>query len=569
MNVLIDELKKYGKRIRVLYVEDNEEARKYTLEMLERFFNNVTTAVDGEDALEKFKASTYNLVLTDINMPNMNGIELIRHLKDINKDISVLVLSAHDEVDYFVETIKLGIDGYLLKPLEPKQFITTLYKSLTKIILQEESLVYKQRLESMNEELEEKVKTRTAELAHRLHHDQLTELKNHLSLMSELSASKSQILILMDIDGFEQYNELYGMSAGNKILRTFTKYLQEFNHSRDYGLYRVYGDGFVLYKSIQKKEDQKDIEALLKVFENLSAHIDEIDETINFDVTIGISMESDNIFETANMVLGIAKKQKISHLLYTKEMDISQQLINDLYWKGEIKKALETDNIIPVFQGIVDKEQKIVKYEALMRLVQYDEEGNRKLIVPFFFLKASKKTKQYNKLTREMISKTFLIMSKKNVDFSINLSFEDIADPVLVDFLESEILRYKVGNRLILEILESEMVSNYDLLIEVVHRLKKHKIRIAIDDFGSGFSNFEHIFKLNPDYLKIDASLIKTIDTDIRLHTLVKAITGFSKELGIKVIAEYVSSKEIFEVLRPMEIDEYQGFYFSVPSEII
>ena len=431
---------------------------------------------------------------------------------------------------------------------------------------------YKQQLESMNVELEEKVKDRTAELAHRLYHDHLTELKNHEALMLKLLRSKTEVLILVDIDSFGEYNELYGMSAGNKILRTFAEYLTEFNQSRGYTLYRVYGDGFALYRSkdsTYKSKVEKDIDDLLKAFENLFAHIDEIDETIDFDVTVGISMESVNTFETANMALNIAKKQKVGHILYSSEMDISQQLSDALYWKGEIKTALETDNIVPVFQGIVNKEEKIIKYEALMRLVQYDKDGQRKLIVPFFFLDASKKTKQYDKLTRAMISKTFLVMSEHSVDFSINLSFEDISNPTLVDFLEEKIIKYNLGDRLILEILESEMVSSYDVLIKVVERLKKYNIRIAIDDFGSGFSNFEHILKLNPDYLKIDASLIKTIDTESRLRTLVKGITGFSKELGIKVIAEFVATKEIFDVLRPIEIDEYQGYYFSVPSEEI
>lgn len=572
MSPIIDELKTYGKKMNVLYVEDNKEARKYTSEVLNRFFENITVAVDGHDGLNKFKAASYDLLITDINMPNMNGIEMMKQMKEINNNTSMLVLSAHDETGYFVETIMLGIDGYLLKPLDISQFVKTISKCVKKIHLQQEVEGYKQKLESTNAELEQKVQERTAELEHRLYHDHLTELKNHAALMLQLSQPQSQVLILIDINGFERFNELYGISAGNQILCTFSKYLQEFNHSRAYGLYRIYGDGFVLHRHLNENKDikiDKDINDLLEITEELFAYIDEIDETIDFDTTVGISRENEHPFETASMALSIAKKQKISYLLYQTEMDISQQLSDDLYWKSEIKNALENDNIVPVFQGIVNNDQKVIKYEALIRLVQYDKEGNRKLIVPFFFLEASKTTQQYNKLTRTMISKTFSIMSEHTVEFSINLSFEDISNPELVDFLETEILKHQVGNRLIIEILESEMVSNYEVLIGVLNRLREHKIRIAIDDFGSGFSNFEHILKLNPDYLKIDASLIKTIDQDSRLHTLVKAITGFSKELGIKVIAEYVSSKEIFDVLAPIGIDEYQGFYFSIPSEKI
>ena len=571
MSNAIDELKTYGEKLHVLYVEDNQEARKYTLEVLNRFFKNVTVAIDGQDGLNKFKTASYDLVITDINMPNMNGLDMIQHIKEMNGNTSILVLSAHDETGYFVETIMLGIDGYLLKPLDITQFVKTLTKSVKKIYLQQEVECYKQKLESTNAELEQKVQERTAELEHRLYHDHLTELKNHAALMLKLSHPQPQVLILIDINGFEKFNELYGIAAGNQILCTLSKYLQDFNSSRDYGLYRVYGDGFVLHRYLEENRDKKvdtDIKDLLKLTEGFSAYIDEIDETIDFDTTVGISTEIEHSFETASMALRIAKKQKINHLLYKEEMDISQQLSDDLYWKSEIKTALENDNIVPVFQGIVNNEHKIIKYEALIRLVQYDD-GNRKLISPFFFLEASKTTQQYNKLTRTMIAKTFSIMSGHTVDFSINLSFEDISDPELVDFLEKEIIKNQVGNRLIIEILESEMVSNYEVLMDVFNRLRELEIRIAIDDFGSGFSNFEHILKLDPDYLKIDASLIKTIDQDPRLHTLVKAITGFSKELCIKVIAEHVSSQEIFDVLVPIGIDEYQGYHFSIPSETI
>jgi len=572
MNNQFDELIQHGRTVRVLYVEDNENARRFTLETLKRFFENITVAVNGQDGLEKFKEGTFDIVLTDINMPIMNGMKMIQKIKEINTDVSVLVLSAHDETDFFIETIMLGIDGYLLKPLDIMQFVKTLNKSVKKIFLQKEVEHYKQKLESMNTALELKVKERTAKIKHQLYHDSLTGLKNREALILQISSSHPQVLLLLDIDGFEKFNELYGISAGNEILNAFSQHLKNLTLSKKYNVYRVYGDGFVLHRIIDDNNNaqvEHDINDLLNNVKNLSAYIGEIDEHLDFDVTIGISMEDEHPFETASMALNSAKKQKIDYLVYTKEIDISQQLSDDMYWKHEIKTAIDSDNIIPVFQGIVDNEQKIIKYEALIRLVQYDSARNRKLISPFLFLEASKKTKQYDKLTRIMIAKTFSIMESHNTDFSINLSFEDISNPSLVDYLEAEIVKYNIGDKLVLEILESEMVSDYDAIIAVKNRLKKHKIRIAIDDFGSGFSNFEHILKLDPDYLKIDASLIKTIDKNKRLHTLVKAITEFSKELNIKVIAEHVSSKEIFDILKPLGIDEYQGFYFSIPTETI
>jgi len=96
--------------------------------------------------------------------------------------------------------------------------------------------------------------------------------------------------------------------------------------------------------------------------------------------------------------------------------------------------------------------------------------------------------------------------------------------------------------------------------------IKSFGAKIAIDDFGSGYSNFAHLLKLNPEYIKIDGSLIKNIDKDKNSLVIVKTINDFAHALGIQTVAEYVHSKEVFEVLTELGIDEFQGYYFSEPK---
>ena len=571
MHSNMEELLRYSKTLHVLYVEDNEDARRFTMELLSRFFDHVTVAVDGNDGLQKFKEASFDLILTDINMPKMNGVEMITAIKEVDEAVPVLILSAHNETHFFVEFIMLGIDGYLLKPVNPGQFIHTLTKVVKKIHLQNEVTAYRKELETMNAQLEQKVKERTAALEYRLNHDALTDLRNRAAMVSDLSRSPGGIIFLIDIDDFQHFNDLYTLQAGNTILLAFTHLLKEFSHGKPYTPYRVYGDGFVLLRNDGEIDDealQREMKQLLTKLENFSVYLDDIDENVDVDATVGLCMGEGNAFIKAEIALKHAKKQKKPFVIYTESIDSTQQHSDMLYWKGEIKKAVETDNIIPVFQGLANGEGEIVKYEALIRLVQYDE-GERKLVSPFFFLDTAIKTKQYDRLTRIMVTKSFAFMQKHDVDFSINLSFEDISNPSLVEFLKEEIIRYGIGPRLTIEILESETVKNYELVTEVITALREYEIKVAIDDFGTGFSNFEHILMLNPDFIKIDGSLIKDIVGNTRSLTLVRAITEFSKELGIKVVAEFVSSKEIFETLRELSIDTYQGFYFSVPSETL
>ena len=91
--------------------------------------------------------------------------------------------------------------------------------------------------------------------------------------------------------------------------------------------------------------------------------------------------------------------------------------------------------------------------------------------------------------------------------------------------------------------------------------------KIAIDDFGSGYSNFSYILKLKPDYIKIDGSIIKNIDTNEDSRVITGAIIAFAKKLDITVIAEFVRSKEVYDTCVELGVDEFQGFYLGEPSD--
>lgn len=153
-------------------------------------------------------------------------------------------------------------------------------------------------------------------------------------------------------------------------------------------------------------------------------------------------------------------------------------------------------------------------------------------------------------------------------NFSINLSFADIQNEHFVNQLFKKIQKYHVGSQLIIEIVESEDAQDFIIVQTFVKNIKKLGVRIAIDDFGSGYSNYAHILKIMPDYIKIDGSLIKDIDKNENAYKLVESIIFMSQKLGIKTIAEYVHSKEVFEITKKLQIDEFQGFYFYQPLPI-
>ncbi len=134
MNALsLKQLINISKTLNILYVEDNEDARTQTLKMLQNYFTNIDVAVNGLEGLEKFKQNSYHLIFTDLNMPIMDGIEMIEKIREINLKIPIIVLSAHDDKEYFLETIKSGIDGYILKPYDFGQIVDTITKIVLKL----------------------------------------------------------------------------------------------------------------------------------------------------------------------------------------------------------------------------------------------------------------------------------------------------------------------------------------------------------------------------------------------------------------------------------------------------
>ncbi|MGM0533307.1 MAG: response regulator [Campylobacterota bacterium] len=143
----IGKLQESCREYTLLYVEDNEIAREATLDVLQTFFFYIDTAHDGEEGLQKFQTRPYDLVITDINMPKMNGIEMIEQIKQIDQNVPILITSAYNEPDFFLQTIKLGVEGYLLKPLDMQQFLTSLNKAVEKLRLRRENEQYRLHLE--------------------------------------------------------------------------------------------------------------------------------------------------------------------------------------------------------------------------------------------------------------------------------------------------------------------------------------------------------------------------------------------------------------------------------------
>ncbi|MDA3733203.1 EAL domain-containing protein [Niameybacter massiliensis] len=245
----------------------------------------------------------------------------------------------------------------------------------------------------------------------------------------------------------------------------------------------------------------------------------------------------------------------------SKDADIRQELnvINTIYW------AIENDGVIPYYQGIYNNKKRCIdKYEALMRI--RDRDGN--IYAPVYFMEVAKKYNVYTKLSKIMIKKIFQEVENRNMNVSVNLSIYDISSSefkkVLFKLLESR----QSDALIIFEIIEDEVFKDIFLLKQFIKEVKKYDIKIAIDDFGAGYSNLAKTTEICPDYIKVDGSITKNIHKCKKNRHILKSIIELAKNMNAYTVVEYVDNPEIQGYLEEYKVDFSQGYYFSRPLPI-
>jgi PAS domain S-box-containing protein/diguanylate cyclase (GGDEF)-like protein len=395
---------------------------------------------------------------------------------------------------------------------------------------------------AIRHDITELVKSRH-ELKSQFMTDALTSLSNRMKMLEDLKTVENPMLAVFDIDRFKEINGFYGHKVGDEVLKQLANRIFNMFSDHMFEVYRINSDQFAVLTSEDKINSQtfeSKVKHLLDATRRTHIKIDEIEVDIN--LTICIVDESEDILNKVDMALKNAKQTKRDIVVYNEtQISETEAFKSNIMWTKVIKSAIKSDSIVPYFQPIVNNQTgKVEKYEALMRMVY-----NKKLISPGFFLNVAKKTKYYPYLTDAMIKKCFEIFSKNINMLSINLSVEDISNRDTVDNLYEMLEAYMIGDRITFEIVESEGIENYDEVEGFVSKVKEKGCRVAIDDFGSGYSNFEYLMKLKADYIKIDGSIIKNICTDKSAQAVTEAIVNFAQKNNMLTVAEFVSDETI------------------------
>ncbi len=552
--------------IRLLYVEDDEDIAEEISFFLKRRVKELYVAKDGQEGMELFTKYRPDVVVTDIQMPKMNGLEMIGKIREIDTGIPIIITSAYNDTDFLTRSIELGVNGYITKPVNLSHMLQSIEKAYEPQKLHKEIRNKNIELQTINTNLDAIVKDRTKDLEYLYYHDKLTSLENKIALQKIISNHGFKYLALLDIANFSYINKQYGVEFSDKVLFEASKLLKA-HCSFDTHLYKIESDRFVfLLKEIDATKAEEFCKQIHSFFDTIEIEINNIFIGISFNIGVASFDSKEEVMVHAEYALDIAKELGARHYsFYDETNEVVKKNKNLIKWLNITKQMIESNNIVPYFQPILNtKEHKITKFEVLARGVY-----NGEIISPFYFIEPATKLGLISSITKIMIQKSFQFFKDNGFEFSINISERDLYENYLYEHLQERMSHYGIEpSRVTLEILENVTTGTHHIdIIEQINRLKSLGLKIAIDDFGTENANFSRLMHINFDYLKLDGIFIRNLHNNEKQQVIVKSVVQLAKVLGVQTVAEFVENEEVYEKAKECGIDFMQGYYFGKPCK--
>ncbi len=388
--------------------------------------------------------------------------------------------------------------------------------------------------------------------------DYLFDRQALLHYLSEQPKDREAMVLLFELEDLDEWFSIYSPNvvskAGEEILNLISEILP-----LEAKFFQISDDKYcILFPNIDTRRGIEFAHILktLIIERKSCTNLSEVDVMISSGLVVG---KADIIIPKAFSALNHAKKllSKIYFLDIDDELFKEQQK-KEIAYNVLIKDAVQQGKIVPFYQPIYDnKLKKITKFECLARLLD-----NNRVLYPFDFLEQVRLMGFMRSITYSIINNSFKVFATNNLEFSINITEEDIRDTQTIDYLRNRCEKYGINpSRIIIEILEDIEFDDDDLIVNNILILKDMGFKIAIDDFGYANSNFGRLIKMQIDYIKIDGRFIKNMDSNAISHKIVRSITDFAKNIGVQCIAEHVHSESVHNLVRKLGVEFSQGYY--------
>ena len=543
-----------------LVVDDSPIELLMTKTLLERLGYKPLTASNGEYALNLIREHSPHVVICDITMPGMSGLELLEATRHFVQPPIFIMATGLDDAEHAVASLQHGAYGYLTKPLKEEPL---------RQAIQEATLSRQQELDA-KQEREKLSKT-----------DSLTGLLNKDAFMRNLAEYARSLrkndnplaFFFVNLDGLRYVNNTYGQHEGDRVLQHVAAILKQSVRPTDI-VARYGGDVFAIaLTGIDPDYVEAKAQAISSNIEQAKVMLGNREHSLT--VTIGVAlgyalMEIEALVNNADLALLLAKENGRNQVyLYHDEDETHRQEFGTLFINLEIlKQALKESRFSMHYQPIVHLQEGAPHhYEALIRL--RDEAGN--VLPPDVFIKVAEKFGLATKIDCMVVTACIrklaeLAHAGNSAGLAINLSGKSVGNIELLALIKSELEKTGVDpTRIIFEITETAVFHNLELVQQFVREAKQLGCRFALDDFGVGFSSFYYIKQLDIDYLKIDGSFIRNLRDSANDRVFVQAMVEISRVYGMKVIAEWVENLETMSLLKDMGVNYGQGYHFGKP----
>jgi diguanylate cyclase (GGDEF)-like protein/PAS domain S-box-containing protein len=416
------------------------------------------------------------------------------------------------------------------------------------------------------------------EMTYRATHDALTGLFNRdeferrlqLALASANKEGVGHALMYIDLDRFKLVNDAGGHAAGDQLLKQIVSLIQRLVRKND-SFARLGGDEFGLLV------EHCSVELAQCIAEKICQQVDTFrfqlgSQRLHIGASIGLVTVDEqwpsvaHIMRAADSACYAAKKAGRNRVhTYFQADQVIESHREDMQWVRRLEQALDKNQFILHWQQITSlgPEAEGLHGEVLLRLVDDDA----KLIFPGAFLPAAERFHIASRIDRWVVRQMFEWMAKNRTALShvhtvaINLSGLSIRDSdfhqYVVELLDN--IAFDC-HKLCFEITETAAITNLSDATAFFDLMRKHGVRFALDDFGSGVSSFSYLKGLPVDYLKIDGQFIRDLESNLIDQATVRCIRDVAKVTGQKTIAEFVETEAVEKLLREIGVDYVQGF---------
>lgn len=562
------------RQFRILIIEDESSVRNILCDLLSDEHHCVT-ADSAEKALALLQTEKFNLVLSDINLGGMTGLEIIPQLLSSSPDTVVMMISGEKNIDNAIEAIRAGAFDYIQKPFDLQHIETAVRRALEHHSLLESKRLYENHLEEL-------IKDRTAQLNYLSFHDTLTGLPNRILLEDRLTQAivsagqkeQTLALFLLSLDRFREIRDILGHRSGYQLLQNVAERL--ISHlPAGTTVARFEGDEFSLLLPQIENADGT-LQIANRLIEALKAPFVVEGNELFITMSVGISLypgdgeNAQTLMGNTAVALRRAKEAGgNNYQFYT--AGLNTKASNRLTLESNLRKALEREEFEVFYQPKVNFEGgQIVGMEALVRW-RHPELG---LVPPIEFISLAEDAGLIIPMGEWILRKACLQSKElQKAGFpalcvSVNLSARQFQQENLSEMIIGAIKNTGIEpTRLELELTESSIMKNPVSAIKMLQTLKEIGIKISIDDFGTGYSSLAYLKRLPIDVLKIDKSFVQEVAINPDDAALVMTIITLAHNLRLKVVAEGVETEEQLKFLHQLRCDEWQGYFCSRPLE--